>query len=238
MMRAVLLALTLGACVRVENRATEVFPVDQEIDLVVSHEVGRFEYDVGSETELRFQTLSYAEGSSRKQAEAREAGNRVDYTPDGTSFYVDATVDAPQAGIDIASTGPSFMNLDVDLGSGSAYLSDVEGTHWVNASWIEGSRVVGEGDFYAVNSMDLELWPYVDGDVYIEVDGPTTLRLPYGGPYDIVVYGDPYYEIYADELGYDDLYIRPGYLEARRRPGTTKITVYVRWGPFYLLESR
>lgn len=239
-MRVFLLLLLLPACSRVERSFEESFEEAGLFTVWGTVERGSFAYTGDSEELILVSGVSTGRGATRRQAEKREEGNEIVIEPEGEILEVTATSEYNRASVDVDVRGPDVMDLDVEVERGTVHLAEVEGTHLVTAGRVTSQALIGSVDLLALSGgMDVEVWPFEGGNVQIEsTAGDAVLRLPYGGAYDVVVYGDPAYEMLIEELGWSESYAEPGFYSGRVGDGSILVTVYVTGGSFELLESR
>jgi hypothetical protein len=131
------------------------------------------------------------------------------------------------------------MDTDILTKSGSVYLEYVEGYHTVTATSIVSTQLIGDVVFVSTGGgMDVEIWPYVDGRVFLESSGGTVdLYLPYGGDYDVEIWGDIEYGVTVTDLGFDQFYQAEDYFAGERGTGAITVEVYASGGAVNLYEA-
>lgn len=225
-------------CVRVSESDVQMHDAEGISGLLVRSDRGSFDYTAGSERVFTTEITSWATGTKEERARRNLEGNAWSVVRSEASLIVETSTTYARAGVDVWVDGPSMLNLDVQLSRGQASVQDVLGTHFLQAGSLYAERLEGEGTFVATSgSADLELWPYEDALIEIDVEGSVVLRLPAFGPYDLQVFADEDTSMSIADLGFDELVLGPGWVEGWRFPGTTLITVVVRGSSFELIES-
>jgi hypothetical protein len=141
----------------------------------------------------------------------------------------------PRTWWDLSITSPPLMNTLITTGAGDAWLEGLEGTHDVTATRVITRDLYGAGSFFAgTGGADIELFPGDGSASYIDAEGSVILALPMYGPYDLRVTADPGAILQVADLGFDDLRLGDGLVQATRFPGTILIDVRVRGGDFTL----
>lgn len=237
MFRLIPLVLIVG-CVRVEEDFSESVDSAGIQTLVVTN--GRGDVTVRSGPEDRFDIDGTRWGSgflSKKRAnrnlDAADVGVRVE----GPDLVIDAAAPYELSGAHLTVEGPLVVNADVVAENGDVWLEEIQGSHVVTADHIDTVRLEGEGDFYSYSDGYFEIWPYADCYIRIETNGDTTLTLPYGGPYNIQVFGSADYAMTVTDLGFDDFTLTSEYFVGQTGKGTCQIEVFVGAGDFTLDES-
>jgi hypothetical protein len=142
----------------------------------------------------------------------------------------------PRTWWDLSITSPPLMNTLLTTGLGDAWVEGLEGAHDVTATRIVTRGLYGEGSFLAGSGgADIELIPGDGTASYVEADGSVVLALPMYGPYELRVTADPGAVLQVTDLGFDDLRLGDGLVQATRFPATIFIDVRVRGGDFTLL---
>lgn len=235
--RPSMLALLLVGCVETRLHTVEEVDASDVYDLVATSERGDVRYTAAEQSVVLVEATLWGRGANKKQSDDKAHANTLDATVSGGVLTVEAGTPRRPAGVDLELTGPPFMNLDLTLHRGDATLLGVEGTHVVDARWITGVAVVGEGDFRASAGLELELFPYDDSLTTLDVIGTTVLALPASAPYEIEIFGDVDQFMGATELGFDVFILEPGYFYAYRSPGTVRVSGTVTGGSFDLYEA-
>jgi hypothetical protein len=150
------------------------------------------------------------------------------------SFLLGAVFGAPLL-LAASEIGPSDLFV---FSNGSVFVEDVLGSHVLEGDFVDTRRLEGEAQIRAGSlGVNAEIWPYEDGDVFIDSAGSVTLALPAFGPYDIRIVGQVSESLTLVDLGFDEVVLGEGFAEAWRHPRTTRIEVFTS-GTFELAESR
>ena len=231
-------ALVLSAgCVRFEDHFSDQLSAEGVYAVDALMERGRLEYRGQSEETFDISGVSWGYSSGRDIAERNENANRWSWEVRYSTLFVDASTEYVNAGVDVEVRGPDVMDVRASVDWGSVHLQDAEGAHVVSAGYITSERIIGDVDFFADGGMDVEIWPWLGGVVSLEAHGDVVLRLPYGGGYNIEVWGDSRYPMEIADLGWDEEAFGDGYYAAERWPGDILIQVNVQDGGFDLRES-
>lgn len=226
----------LTACVSSVNTVQETVDAKGIARLSVDSERGDVDIagdDQRSEFRLLFESTGF--GGGEAAASRREAQNSVGSSVDGTVLDVFTRSPASQSRVDLAIDLPARMDTDMELGNGNAFLSNLNGIHVVTANTVTGTRLLGDVDAYANEGpIDIEVWPYENGVIRIEAFSDVTLWLPYGLPYDMDVFVDPYFPYDIAELGYDQLVLGDTSIRAFTGDRSVRVEVYVTGGAFVL----
>lgn len=200
---------------------------------------GDLRYSGAATTVFDVQGVSWARGGGRSGAERRTEGNDFEVVRSADTLELWSRSDSRRAGVDFDVLGPQRIDIDAVTLEGTIDIDNVEGVHTLTGSRVFGTRVIGDVDAYADwRGMDIEIYPYLDGNVTLQSDGgDLTLLLPYGADYDIEVFADPNYTNTVTDLGFDSLYIQPDYVGASRGRGEIRVSVVVTGGAFTLLEA-
>lgn len=238
-MRAAIIGCVLAVgCVRLTSTEEDTLDAVGVQTLVVRADRGDLSYTPGDESLIEVRAVSWGRASGEARAERNLLGTAWMASRTDARVSVQSSSRFSGGGVDLQVRGPAALDIDAQLDVGEALLTDVLGTHRVSAGELRAVRVQGEGTFVStLGSADLELWPYEDGDVQIDVEGSLTLRLPAFGPYDIEVIASTEASLYVDDIGFDGLEVGPGLVRAWRMPRTAVVRVQVRGGSFTLVES-
>ncbi len=235
---AVGLVPLLVGCVNFEDPFDVTLSADGVTLVDAEIERGDFVYQGIETDEFSVEGISRGGGSSANGAKKREAGNAYSAEVDGDTLQIRARSEYNNASVDFDVLGPEVMDVVVEASAGTVLLETVDGYHVVGADSFVGEGLIGSLDLLAATSADVEIYPYVDGVIEIEVtSGPATLALPVGGGYDIEVWGNPEYPISIAELGFYDTYFGEGYFSGQSGDGGVRVVVRVENGEFTLLEA-
>ena len=129
---------------------------------------------------------------SKKRAERNQAATSYSVGIVNDGLLLDARSEYRAAGVDFDVRGPSFLDTDLLTNEGTVTLDDVEGYHTVTATRIVSNRLIGDVVFISTGGgVNAEIWPYDDGSILIDSSGgQVDLFLPYGGDYDVEIWGD------------------------------------------------
>lgn len=237
---ALLPLLALVGCTSTSRTLDESVDADGIFDVVGTVDRGSFAYTGDSEAVIAVGGTSTGYGGGNNQAARRENGNALTVEVDGNAVEITGTSEFNRASMDIDVSGPFAMNLDVLVHKGSADFEDAEGDHIITADRVTAYGLVGNADILARSGgLEVELWPWDDADVVLESSaGNAVIWLPYGLDYDLEVIGDPSYEMYVDNLGFESDIFEPGYFYGAAGDGSVRVTVFVDNGSTELLELR
>jgi hypothetical protein len=235
----VALVVALAGCAKVEQ------PIDLEVAaggierLVATIDRGDLAVTGTNEQALVVEGESIGYGGGEGQAEHREEGNAVSLEVEGPDAVLEATSEFRRAWVDLHVETPAALDLDLWVKRGSVHVEGVEGRHVITGDRITAQALGGAADLLATaGGMDVDVRPWAESEVLLESSaGDAILRLPYGGPYDIEVIGDPAYEMVVEDLGFHTSWSDAGYFAGTVGDGSIRVVVYVSGGPFQLLES-
>jgi hypothetical protein len=232
-------ALMTG-CVQYESEFSDTLSAAGVAIISARVDRGDISYDVGSEAQFDISGRSWGRGTmSKKTALRNQEANSYSVRIVNDGLLLDATSDYTRAGVDFRVEGPWYMDTDILTKSGTVTLEEVEGYHTVTASRIVTYRVIGDVVFIGTGmGMDVELWPYTDGYIYLESSGGTVdVYLPYGGDYDVEIWGDVEYGVTVTDLGFDQFYLAEDYFAGERGSGAITVEVYASGGAVNLYEA-
>ena len=178
---------------------------------------------------------STAWGSDEQVVSQRLADNRWISEPNGSTLDIMGDSGSSSSSVSFRIWGPEALDLDLRAEGGTVHASNVVGDHILVAGAVYADQLKGDVEIEAGSGgVHAEIWPYEGGTVTIHAEGSVDLELPWGGDYDLQVWGDPEYPIDVADLGFSHVVANPGYFAGRRGPGTTRIDVYVAGGGFTL----
>ncbi|MDG1484263.1 MAG: hypothetical protein P8R54_32020 [Myxococcota bacterium] len=175
---------------------------------------------------------SWGMATKRDRAEDRLSGNEYSYGLSGNALLLASSSDAGLAGVDFDIFGPAAMNTSLNIESGSVDLSNMIGYQQVTADRIDVTDLYGSVDLLATSgSIDAEVFPGPGDSVRVESwSGDVELTLPWGGAYDIQVWGDPEYSMLVEDLGFYSSATAPAYFAGVSGSGATRVDVFVTGG--------
>lgn len=227
-----LAALTLSGCAVSQSHFEESRSAAGVGLVQVSSESGDFSYQ-GAQTEV-FSIAGESWGVAFKEdaAHEHEDGNALAIDASGGALRLDATSRSGSAGIHLDLTGPVLMSSDISLDDGDAELYDVIGYALVTADSVEARRLEGGADLFARDGgVVAELYPAPGESVRIEaVNGSVDLTLPFGGAYDLQVWGDPEHTLEIDDFGFHSQAMDAAYFAGRAGRGDIQVTVIATGG--------
>ena len=202
-------------------------------------ESGDFSYQgVAAADALEVIGASAGRAASESTAEERESGNSWSMSIDSDRLVIQSQSRERRASVDFDVRGPELMDLNIDLSDGSATVDEAEGAHAIRANYVTSRHLRGNASIEANSGMNVDIWPYEDGVISLSaVSGNVRLALPYGGPYDIQVWGSPSYAMYITDLGFTRQSASDGYFAAQSGAATVRIDVSVSGGEFTLDPS-
>lgn len=233
---ALLLLPLLTACTSLTESAESHHPAEGVTDVRARVESGDVSYtgrDWGEGFDVDIDSTAW--GSDEEVVAQRLANNRWVSEPDGDTLHITGDSGSSASSVDFRIWGPEALNLDLRAEGGTVHASNVVGDHTLVGASVYASQVKGDVEIEAGSGgVDAEIWPYQGGTVTIHASGSVELELPWGGDYDLQVWGDPDYPMDVADLGFSNVVANPGYFAGRRGPGTTRIDVYVEGGTFTL----
>jgi hypothetical protein len=186
----------------------------------------------------RVRVSSWGRASRRATAERNQLGNAWEVDVSGNDLIATSSSTYVRAGVDMTVDGPDLFDVQATTRNGSVFVEDVLGSHVLEGDFVDTRRLEGEAQIRAGSlGVNAEIWPYEDGDVFIDSAGSVTLALPAFGPYDIRIVGQVSESLTLVDLGFDEVVLGEGFAEAWRHPRTTRIEVFTS-GTFELAESR
>jgi len=237
--RPALLLLVAVGCTNAERSVSGELPAAGIVELEATIARGDLQVlgEEGADFELSGRAIGYGGGGS--QAENRLAGVDVTFEAHDTKAVLESTSESKRTWVDLEVTGPSAIDLDLLVERGSLSVEGVTGHHLLTADRITSRALGGSVDLLATSGgLDVDIWPEPNGEVLLEsAAGDVILRLPYGGPYDIEVVGDPAWDMIIDDLGFQTDYQEPGYFTGTVGDGSIRVIVYLNGGAFQLVES-
>jgi len=230
----------MTGCVQYESEFSDTLSAEGVAIVSARVDRGDVYYDVDSEAQFDIFGRSWGRGTLSKKAALRNQqanSYAVGIVDDG--LLLDATSDYSRAGVDFEIDGPSYMDTDILTKSGTVTLEDVEGYHTVTASRIVTHRVIGDVVFVGTGmGLDVELYPYTDGYISLESSGGTVdVFLPFGGEYDVEIWGDVEYGVTVTDLGFDQFYLAEDYFAGERGSGAITVEIYASGGAVNLYEA-
>lgn len=225
-------ALSLSGCAVSQSHFDESRSAAGVGLVQVSSESGDFTYQ-GAQTEV-FSIAGESWGVAFKEdaAHEQEDGNALAIDTSGGTLRLDATSRSGSAGIHLDLTGPALMGSDISLEDGDAELYDVIGYALVTADTVEARRLEGGADLYARDGgVVAELYPAPGESIRVEaVNGSVDLTLPFGGAYDLQVWGDPEYSVQIDDFGFHSQAVDAAYFAGMAGRGDIQVTVIASGG--------
>ncbi len=192
---------------------------------------GDFDY-AGRSTEMfRIDGNSWGRAFKEEAAEEHKSGNELAIDTAAGALVVEGYSRSSSAGIDVYVEGPQHMGLDLSLDSGDADIEGLVGFSLITADSVDIVAEGGADIFARSGSVDADLYPAPGEVIRIEaISGSVDLTLPYGGSYDLQVWGDPEYTLEIDDLGFHSQALDAGYFAGISGRGDTPVTVIVSGG--------
>lgn len=229
---AVILAGNLVGCAVSESHFDETRSATGIGLVSATMDAGDFTYNGGSTGVFSIDGSSWGMAFKEEAAAEHKEGNELAIDTAGGALRLDATSRSGSAGIHLDVDGPQLMGMDLSLDDGDAQISDVIGFSLVTADSIRMDRVEGGADLFARSgSVNVDLFPAPGETIIIEAaSGSVDLTLPYGGSYDLQIWGDPEYMLEVDDLGFHSTALDVAYFAGRSGRGDTRITVIATGG--------
>lgn len=172
-------------------------------------------------------------------AAERESGNRIDTIRNDAEVGLTLTSANANAGVDLDLRVPAVLDLELIVDSGRVWVEDITGVHTIHADGLTSNYLAGDLDaVVGGGGVDVELWPYEDCVVRIDANGPVTLALPAYGPYALDIDAGIDGVITLAELGFDELTLGEGWVQATRFPATCSIVIETQGDDVTILEAR
>lgn len=227
----------VAGCVEVGLTEVHDFDADDVGEVEVRIARGDVQVQGGQGRQGRLTLRAWGRGGSELIANERAETVVVDWGIEAGRMSVSSPAVLRQGGLDVGLRTRADVDLDLRTETGRVTVREVRGRWAIDGGQVVADALEGEGRLRAGQGASVELWPYLDGAIVVEVTGDTLIALPAGGPYDIVVDGDVNASMTVQDLGFDVLDRGPGYLSAVSGAGTSRIDVRVRSGAFTLVES-
>jgi hypothetical protein len=233
-----MMVLFLAGCFQETLTIVDSWPAEGVTNVFADSDRGGFAYSGFPNAEqFDVAVTTWGEGFSRHEAKVHRKSNHWGVVVDGTLFDLWGRSPDHDAGVDFAVRGPTRMDVEVVLIDGNVALANVDGFSYVTANGVFADGLSGDVDLYASrNGIDLELDPGPTSSVLLQSFGDVRLDLPWGLDYDLEVYADPMWGVTVSDLGFDEMYVAPDYVRARRGDGKIRVEVWVADGKFVLNE--
>ncbi|MFT4974382.1 MAG: hypothetical protein ACI8S6_000264 [Myxococcota bacterium] len=228
---ATIAALTIG-CTTVETTFSDSIPAAEVSSMSVDLERGTFSYQGRSASNVLISGRTWGQASAAERAAERQETTDWAIGLTGSELTISGQSDAVLAGVDFDVVGPSWLHADIRVAHGGAIIEAVSGTVFATADTIDAAQLSGSVDLTATSGdLDAELQPRSGEWVRVEANsGDVTLWLPWGGDYDLQVWGDLDHEMIIEDLGFGWSAGAPGYFAAQSGRATTRIDVYATGG--------
>ncbi|MFT5680710.1 MAG: hypothetical protein ACI8RZ_001616 [Myxococcota bacterium] len=223
--------LTIG-CTTVQDSFTDQLSADGVGLLSADLDSGTLSYVGGATDTFTIDGRSWGMATQKDRAEDRLSGNDYSYGLSGSALVLASQSDTGLAGVDFDILGPDTMNTAIEIESGSVELSGMAGFQQIVAERIDVDNLYGSVDLLATSGdLDAEVYPGPGDSVRIESwSGDVELTLPWGGAYDIQVWGDPEYSMMVEDLGFFSSATAPAYFAGVSGNGATRVDVFVTGG--------
>lgn len=232
-------AMLLIGCTTVQNTFTEQLSASGVGLISADLDSGSLSYNGLSTETFTIDGRSWGMATQADRAEERLSGNSYTYGLSGSALVLQSQSDTGMAGVDFDITGPMAMSTAIEIDSGSVELEDMSGYQQIVADSIDVEGLYGSVDLLATSgSLKAEVYPGGGDDVRIESwSGDVELLLPWGGSYDIQVWGDPEYSMEIEDLGFSSSATAPAYFAGVSGSGATRVDVFVTGGSVTLRST-
>lgn len=225
-------AVLMIGCTTVQDSFTEQLSASG-VDLISADlDSGTLSYTGQSTEVFTIDGRSWGMATKKDRAEDRLSGNEYSYGLSGDALLLASSSEAGLAGVDFDIYGPAAMSTSVNIDSGNVELTGMFGYQQITADRIDVTDLHGSVDLLATSGdLDAEVFPGPGDSVRIESwSGDVELTLPWGGSYDIQVWGDPEYSMLIDDLGFYSSATAPAYFAGVSGSGATRVDVFVTGG--------
>ena len=241
-MRSALLTLAVfstSACTVVESDFGESYPATGISTLAADVVQGDIDVQgLPSSTAFRIEGRTFGYSMSSDNAERNEDANTWDVSREGDLLTMWSRSEYMGAGVDFDVQGPSQVHTSLITDSGRIDISDVQGTHYLEATGVTADNVIGSTTIIAGNGgVNATLVPLTSDTIYIESNDDVVLRVPWGMDYDLQIWGDPEYTLTVHDLGFSSVAETPGYFAGVRGRGTTTIDIVVTNGNVTVIDT-
>jgi hypothetical protein len=219
-------------CTTVQDNFTEQLSASGINMISASLDSGTLSYRGAATQDFTIDGRSWGMATKAERAEERLSGNSYAFGLDGRALVLQSQSDTGLAGVDFDITGPMAMSTEIRATDGSVELSDLSGFQQVSAERIDAERIYGGVDLLATSgSLDAEIYPGPGDAIRIETySGDVELTLPWGGGYDIQVWGDPEYTMEVEDLGFYSAATAPAYFAGVSGNAAIRVDVFVTGG--------
>lgn len=230
--RLVLAAVpSLAACTVVESPIAASLSVDGLRFVDARLERGDFAYTGAAPHQLDVRGSAWGRASDEAVAQGRLEGVWFLAERQGSAAVVASGVTSSGAGADLTLSGPAILGLSVAVAQGSIEINRVRGHLDATADGIRVVDAVGSADLLAGwGGVTAELRPRPGDVVRIEAEGDIELRLPWGMPYDLQVWGDPDHQVVVSDLGFQQVIQDGPHLGAHTGSGSVRVDIHARDG--------
>lgn len=230
-----LLPLLLVACAEARLTDYVVVPAEGVRSVVAEVDRGSVVYAGTSPPEFSVTSERWGHGPTRGMAEEQARQTTATVRVIAGRLALTGISQAPNAGVDFVVEGPPDVDVDASLPEGDLHVEDVEGTVVGTAQAFYGRGLTGPLDVQTTaEGADIEAMPDPGEAIRLDVTGDLALALPYGAPYDLVVFPDPDFEVAVTDLGFDSLTVAPDFVRGSAGDGSIEVSVVVRSGAFTL----
>lgn len=223
--------LSVG-CTTVQDTFTDQLSASGISMVSASLDSGTLSYRGVATEDFTIDGRSWGMASQAERASERLSGNTYAYGLDSGALVLQSHSDTGLAGVDFNVTGPMAMNTAIDAADGSVELSGLSGFQHVSARRVDVEGIYGGADLLATSgSLDAEIYPGPGDSIRIETySGDVELTLPWGGGYDIQVWGDPEYAMEIEDLGFYSAASAPAYFAGVSGSASIRVDVFVTGG--------
>ncbi len=230
--------LFLAGCFQESLTLVDSWPADGVTNVFADSDRGTFAYAGSLEAdEFDVAVTTWGQGFTRHEAKRNRKNNVWGVVVDGSLLDMWGRSPASDAGVDFEVVGPHTMDVEAVMLDGNVGLWNVDGFSYITANGVFGEDLSGDVDLYASrNGIDVDVDPGPTSSVLLQSFGDVRLDLPFGLDYDLEVFADPSWGVVVTDLGFDEMYVAPDYVRARRGDAKIRVEVRVAEGKFFLNE--
>jgi hypothetical protein len=241
-MRAAFIIATIlssSACTVVESDFGQSFPSAGISTLAADVDQGDIEIQgLPSSSAFVVEGRTFGYSMSSDNAERNQDANTWDVSRDGDLLTMWGRSEYMGAGVDFEVRGPSQVHTSLTTESGRINISDLQGIHYLEATGVSAENLVGSTTIIAGSGgVNATLIPAHSDTIYIESRDDVVLRLPWGGDYNLQIWGDPEYTITVHDLGFSSVAEAPAYFAGLRGRGTTSVDIVVTGGNVTVIDT-
>jgi hypothetical protein len=223
--------LQLIACQVVEAPFSQSFSAENIDILQMEVEKGDISYRGADVGVFDLNGRNWGRAGSEEKASERQEGNQWASEVTDETLSIWSRSHSNGAGIDFGIGGPVLMDTVFYTDAGSVSLTDLAGTHYIEATGASLDYVLGSTTVYAGSGgVSGDLVPAHGDSIYISSEGDVSISLPFGLDYDLQVWGDAEHTVAVQDMGFYNTMQAGAYFAGLTGTGQTRVVVDVRGG--------